>query len=219
MFPVVTGGGSRLIIKQTVRARVYQTFRQNNNIIAIRMYTFTAVRMIIWRNYLIQVRMYSTTRITSWFPAWLAQWRLQQPIQQQPIQQPRGGGEQRDPRRLTVEQLVAMMGDAPNYLVHGTPLADVGTLQAPLVGIEDPEGRVTNRQAQVGVFAFKGIIGAFDAGYGPYYVVMHANMGIWIQQHGHWFRPGTGAIRDEEIVGYCLREDMAAAKERRRGGK
>jgi hypothetical protein len=66
-------------------------------------------------------------------------------------------------------------------------------------------------------FAFRGIIGAFEAGYGPYYVIMHANMGIWIQQHGHWFRPGTSAIGNNEIVGYCLREDMEAARSRRRG--
>lgn len=215
MFPLIPKGGARIVITQLVRARVYQTFRQNNRIVYIRQYNFTAARRIVWRNHLIQVRTYSTTRVTSWFPDWLTQWRQQQPVQQIPQQPSDGGGDQRDPRRLTVDQLVAMMADSSSYMVHGTPDAGVGTLQEPLVGFEDPQARISNPVAPIGVYAFRGISGAYDMGYGPYFVIMRAGMGVWVQQGAHWYRPGTAAIPDSWVVGYCLREDIAAAKARR----
>jgi hypothetical protein len=207
-----------------VRARVYHTIRQNNQIVAIRQQNFTAFRRSAWLNHMTQVRMFSVTRVTHWYPDWLAHWRPPRRIEPQivhpqPIQQqPTGGGQQRDPNRITVKRLAEMMDDAHNYMTHGTGNASVGTLEEPLIGIEDQSQRV-NSVAPVGVYAWRGIVAAAESGYGPYYVIMDANTGYWRQQGAHWFRPGTAAIPRSDIIGYCTREDIDAAKALRASGR
>jgi hypothetical protein len=213
----------RGLVTGMVRARVYYTIRQHQNIVRIRRYQVSTILLATWRPYMVQVRMMSTVRSTSWILDWLPAWRPQQPAvltgPPTPTVGPSGGGSRSgkdsDPRHISVQRLRDMLDSSSDYVVHGTRNRTVGTCQTP-VEAETDQALMSNPMQPIGIYGFRGLRAALSTGYGPYAVVFRYTT-RWRQFEAAVIHHGTGTIPDDEVVGWFDEDDLAEADRLRRG--
>jgi hypothetical protein len=127
-----------------------------------------------------------------------------------------GGEPPKDPKELTVRQLVELLKDSPSYVVHRTKAPDAGTCQVPLVPETDPE-RMKNPMAPIGIYATVGVSGLGD--YGEYGVVIRRDAFPWSKHEGPVviYRGENAIIDPSQAVGYYRKETMEAAMKIHKG--
>jgi hypothetical protein len=216
----------RDMISTSVRARVYQTFRQDRNVLLIRRFVFVGVYRNLWQSHLLQVRTRSVLLVTSWFPDWLAFWRTEQPATPTgptgsggpPAEQGDPNGpptEQGDPKHISVQRLRKMLDSSSDYVVHGTGKPNVGTCRIP-VKAETDQALMSNPMQPIGIYGFRGLTAAIKTGHGPYAVVFRYSI-AWRQFGTAVIHDGEGSLPDSEVVGWFHKDDLDAAQRLRRG--
>jgi hypothetical protein len=200
---------SRAQVRSIVRSVVFQAFRQDQRVLSIRRYHFVSVFRTTWQSHLYRVRDMSIARVSSWLPSWIPAWRQQAPA---PVGQdgPSSGGDG-DPRHISVPQLAKMLASSRDFVVHGTSKEDVGRCQVP-VRAETDQSRMSNPMQPVGVYGFRGLTAAIEAGYGPYAVVFRYSDGAWQQFEAAVIHRGDGSLLDGQVVGWFHKDDLAAAR-------
>jgi hypothetical protein len=207
---------ARAAVSQTVRPRVWQSYRTFHTTPALLSFRSTPVRVQLWRGHTTLVRGYAATLTRSWYSSWIPSWRAPRATTTPatapttaPATPPRA------PRQLSVDQLVEQMRNHREYMLHGTNNTGVGTLAEPLRGIEEPGTRAL-ATAPVGVYAFRGFVSSASTRYGTHYVVMTYSGPGWRHvRDDEYYIPGTDPVPDQYVVGWCTSDDLVAAVARR----
>ena len=209
------------ILRTSFRARVRQGVRRgiraNHRMVTVQQ-NFPAVTPEVQQFLTNQVRAHLVILANNWLVDSLQSWwqsaDAPQAAHSAAVPEPSGGGSGTssggDGRpEMTVEQIIALLENSSQYMVHTTPWPQPGTLREPLYP-SYPTGR-EDENAVRGVYAMRGLSGAPN---GKYYVVFADDGRFGPYPNGEFICLRTRY--PHEAVGWFTQQQLALAKQDRK---